>query len=108
MEGRLEKILARYLLRLSPVTDVHVEAGATLCGVDLAEMRHLRDPASFWYVAETLTGVALRVDRKADGQICIPLPHVAADGGAADDATERYTSVRIADGVAAGSLVAHL
>jgi hypothetical protein len=72
MEGRLEKILERYLTRLSPIADVHIEAGDQLCALDLAEMRHLRDPASFWYVAQ------------------------------------RYKTVRLVDGVAAGALLAHL
>jgi hypothetical protein len=36
------------------------------------------------------------------------LPHIAKDGGTADDAAERYTTVTIADGVASGVLVASL
>jgi hypothetical protein len=108
MEGRLEKIMERYLTRLSPVADVHVERGDQLCGVDLAEMRHLREPGSFWYVVHAGAGVVLPVDRKPGGGVCMRVPHVAADGGPTDDAPERYTSVAIVDGVASGSLVAHL
>ena len=36
------------------------------------------------------------------------LPRVARDGGAADDAAERYFSLTLEDGVAKGALVAHL
>jgi hypothetical protein len=108
MEGRLEKILERYLLRLSPVTNVRIEHGDALCGEDLAEARHLRDGASFWYVARIAGGAALPVDRKPKGAFCVALPHVANDGGPADDAAERYTAVTLADGVAAGVLIAHL
>ena len=108
MEGRLEKILERYLTRLSPVADLHVEQSDKLCGVDLAEMRRLRDKGSFWYVVQMPTGPALPVDRKPGGRICMTLPHVAKDGGTADDAAERYTTVTIADGVASGVLVASL
>ncbi len=36
------------------------------------------------------------------------MPRVARDGGAADEATERYFSLTIDDGVAKGPLVAHL
>jgi hypothetical protein len=38
----------------------------------------------------------------------VDLPHVAADGGAADDAPGRYVWVRLEDGVATGPLVIHL
>ena len=108
MEGRLEKILERYLLRLSPVTDVHVEGGDHLCAVDLAEARRLREPGSFWYVVHAGAGPALPVDRKPGGHLCMTLPHVAGDGGSPDDSSDRYTTVTIVDGVAAGTLVAHL
>jgi len=108
MEGRLEKILERYLLRLSPVTNVRVERGNALCAEDLAEARHVRDVGSFWYIVRVAGGPALAVDRKPGGSFCAALPHLAADGGAADDAAERYRTVTIADGVAAGVLVAHL
>jgi hypothetical protein len=108
MEGRLEKILERYLTRLSPVTDVHLEAGDQLCAVDLAEARHLRDAGAFWYVARTPAGSPLKVDRKPGGRICVTLRHERSDTGREDDAGERYTTVKIVDGVAAGSLLAHV
>jgi hypothetical protein len=108
MEGRLERILERYLLRLSPMADLHVDDGDSLCGVDLAEMRHLREPEAFWYVVTTKNGVVLPVDRKPGGTLCMRLPHVARDGGAPEDSLERYTTVTIADGVAKGVLVAYL
>jgi len=108
MEGRLERILERYLLRLSPVADLHIDNGDSLCGIDLAEMRHLRDPEAFWYVVTTKSGSVLPVDRKPGGTLCMRLPHVAGDGGAADGSAERYTTVTIADGVAKGVLLAHL
>jgi hypothetical protein len=108
LEGRLGKILERYLTRVSPVTEVHVEGSSTLCGVDLAEWRGLRDPAAFRYSARLLSGSWLRVERRVGAQICVNLPHVAGDAGPRDDAPERYVRVRIDDGVARGPLVAHL
>jgi hypothetical protein len=39
LEGRLKKILDRYLTRLSPLSDVHVEGGHTLCATDVAARR---------------------------------------------------------------------
>jgi hypothetical protein len=41
-------------------------------------------------------------------EVCVTLPHVAADAGSPDDATSRYVRVGITDGVARGKLVAHL
>jgi len=37
LDGRLHKILERYLLRLSPMANVHLEGQDRLCAVDLAE-----------------------------------------------------------------------
>src|ERR1019366_6249014 len=108
LEGRLEKILERYLTRLSPIADVHVEDGARLCGVDLAELRRLRDAASFRYTARRVDGAWLTVDRRPGAQVCVTLDHRAPDGGIPDASPARYVRVRIEDGVAQGPLVAHL
>jgi hypothetical protein len=108
LEGRLAKILQRYLTRLSPITDVRVEGGDTVCATDLAEWRALRSPERFSYAARVLGGPELSVQRGAQGRICVRLPHVASDAGAPDDAPARYVRVRVVDGVAQGPLVAHL
>jgi hypothetical protein len=108
LEGRLEKILERYLVRLSPISGVHVEGTDRVCGVDLAEWRGLRDPHAYRYTAGVLGAGWLPVERGAGGQICVSLPHVSADGGAPDDAQQRYVRVRLEDGVAEGPLVVHL
>jgi hypothetical protein len=108
MEGRLERILERYLLRLSPVADLHIEGGDSLCGVDLAEMRQLRPPDAFRYVVTTKSGSVLPVNRRVGGAFCTRLPRLARDRGTPDGSPERYTTVTIADGIAQGSLVAHL
>jgi len=108
LDGRMDKVLERYLTRLSPIADVHVEGPSALCGVDLAEWRGLRDPARFRYAARMPSGPWLHVERRAGAQLCVTLPHVAADGGVRDDARERYVRVRIEDGVARGPLIAHL
>jgi hypothetical protein len=110
MEGRLEKVLDRYLTRLSPITDVRVEGNDRLCAVDLAERRGVRPRGAFRYSAQLdrRPVQSLAVDRQADGALCITLPHVAADGGGRDDSVGRYVSVTIDDGVAKGPLVAYL
>jgi hypothetical protein len=108
LDGRLQKILDRYLTRLSPIADVALAPDGRLCGVDLAEWRGLRAASRFVYTAALDGGGALPTERRPGGVVCIALPHVAPDGGADDDAAERYMRVRIADGVAASPLVAHL
>jgi hypothetical protein len=113
LQGRLDAILARYLTRLSPITDLRVQGGDRLCGVDLARKRGVAPASSFREQAElrTLDGDSPRplpVTLGADAELCVRLPHVAADGGAPDDAPSRYVVVRISDGVATGPLDAHL
>jgi hypothetical protein len=41
MEARLDEILARYLTKLSPVADVHLDGASRLCGIDLARARRV-------------------------------------------------------------------
>jgi len=108
LEGRLERILDRYLTRLSPIADLHTEGKSTLCGIDVAEARSVREPDRFRYAAHLETGGEAAVTKADGGRICATLPHVAPDGGPPDDAPERYVRVRIEDGVARGPLVAHL
>ena len=112
LQGRLDKILERYLRRLSPLANVHVVDSDQLCAEDLAETRGLRPGEAFRYDARLRrhggAEIPVPVTRDGKGGICETLPHVAPDGGAADDARERYVKVAIADGVAKGSLVAHL
>jgi hypothetical protein len=108
LQGRLEKILERYLTRLSPITAIHVEGPSMLCGSDLAEWRALRDASAFRYTARLLGRGWTTVRRGAGAEVCVDLPHVASDGGLPDDDSTRYIRVRVEDGVAIGPLVAHL
>jgi hypothetical protein len=108
LAGRLRKILERYLTRLSPIANVHMEGPDLLCGVDVAEWRGLRDPGVFNYTARMGDGPWLQVERRPAGQVCVTLQHTAHDGGVPDSAPERYVRVRVTDGVAQGPLVVHL
>ncbi|MGD0676399.1 MAG: hypothetical protein ABSC94_13350 [Polyangiaceae bacterium] len=108
LEGRLDRILERYLTRLSSIADVHVEGGNRLCAIDLSEWRGLRNRKEFHYAARTGAGLPLRVARREGGRLCVDLPHIAADGGDADDAPGRYASVAIEDGVSQRPLRLHL
>jgi hypothetical protein len=108
LEGRLDKILERYLLRLSPIADVHVD-GDEVCATDLAEWRRLRPPDAFRYTARMAGGPMVAVRRRADAGVCVAVPHASPAGdGTAGQASPRYTRVVIGDGVARGALVLHL
>ena len=96
MEGRLERLLERYLTRLSPLGDVHID-GDRLCAVDLAEARGVRPAASFHYAARVVDGPALRVTHETGGAVCVELAHA-----------KPYAIVEIADGVAKSPLLAHV
>jgi hypothetical protein len=107
LEGRLQKILERYLTRLSPLGDFHVE-GDALCATDRAELRHLRPAEAFRYAARRWGGDWMQVERRPDAGVCVAMPHVAAASGARDDDASRYVRIILSDGVARGPAVAHL
>jgi hypothetical protein len=108
LEGRLEKILARYLTRLSPLADLHIEDDRLLCATDLAAQRNVLPEEAFHYSAEDGFRRPLPVEKRAGASLCVTVPHVAPDRGPADTDSRRYIRVSIRDGVAKGPLVAHL
>lgn len=98
LEGRLRKILDRYLTRLSPMAHVHVEGPGLLCATNLAEMRHVR--SGFRYEAR-LGGRPLTIARQSpNGDVCFTLPPRSE--------VEAYSSVTLTDGVARGPIVVWL
>ncbi|MGK4000678.1 hypothetical protein [Sorangium sp. So ce1024] len=111
---RHRAIMERYLTRLSPVADVAVASPGELCGVDLARRTGVARPQELRYDAALYAGdsLALRarpsVRPAPDGRVCLTLPHIAADGGAADDAPSRYAIVDLLNGQAPGPLRVHL
>jgi hypothetical protein len=100
LQRRLEKLLERYLTRLSPLTDVHVENGDTLCALDLARWRGVRPSQTFRYEARASTGGPLATTVRPGGGVCLSLPPPDRSGG--------YLVVSIGNGVAPGALVVHL
>ena len=113
LQGRLAKILARYLTRLSPVTDMRVEEGNRLCGLDLARLREVAPDDRFQYHASLAVegaaeGRSVPVAPGKSAEVCLTLPHVAADGGSPDDARGRYVVLQLTNGVAPGPLAVHL
>jgi hypothetical protein len=107
LQGRLEKILERYLLGLSPLTEVRV-SGDELCATDLAEWRGMRPADQFKYTARRVGGAWSQVRREPQGRVCVALVHQAVPADVPDNALSRYTRIVIRDGVAHGALVAHL
>ena len=108
LNARLEKILARYLTRLSPLTDVRVEGGNQLCALDLARYRHLRPGEQFRYSAELAAGASLPVSPRPDDTACVALPQRSLPAALPDNAPERYRVVSISNGVSPGPLLVHL
>jgi hypothetical protein len=90
LRGRRDKILRRYLLRLSSLTDVHME-DRVLCARDRAEESGLgpapAPSAMIWFSGTTAAG--LRVERRPDGQLCTTVPALAAAQWLVDLSTGR-------------------
>ena len=114
--SRRQKLLKRYLTRLSPLANIHVDNsknGARLCGFDVARHAGIVPPTAA-PAARIFRGRDLdqtstpAVELTADGMLCVPLAHTLpnfATGQALDD---RYLVVEIVNGQAEGPLRAHL
>lgn len=98
LQGRLERIVERYLTRLSPIANVRVQ-GDQVCAVDLAERRKLRPPSQFRHRARLADGAELAVTKREGGALCVALPHRG-------DA--QVLRILVDDGVARGSLAVHV
>ena len=107
LEGRLQRILARYLTRLSPIADLRVE-GSRLCGVDLARRRQVRPARDYQYEARSDTGARLSLELSDAGGLCVTLPGSSAAATAPDEAAVRYERIRITSSAAQGALLAYV
>jgi hypothetical protein len=90
LRGRRDKILRRYLLRLSSLTDIHME-DRVLCARERAEetaMGPAPAPSARIWLSET-TVASLRVERRPDGQLCTTVPALAAAQWIVDLSTGR-------------------
>jgi hypothetical protein len=113
LEARLEKVLTRYLTRLSPIGDLRVEENDVLRGVDFARMRNVGPAGAFRYVAEVRSedgaGMSVPVVAEENGKLKINLPRLMQSDAAGDvSARGRYVVVRIWNGLAKHPLEAHL
>ncbi len=111
LEQRLQKILERYLLRLSALSDPRVE-GDTLCMLDLSRRRSLRPAARFRYTAyaENTDGShQVAVDVRGAGESCLSLPHSSGgDPGVTAAHPSRYLVLTLANGVSTFPVRVHL
>ncbi len=110
LEMRLRKIAERYLLRLSPLSDVTVDTQGLLCATDLARRRHVRPDAAFRYAAERVVAGQvehLNVIPREAGKLCMPLGH-RADDSLRDDSPERYSVITVANSASQAPLRIHL
>lgn len=83
LAGRREKILDRYLTRLSPLADAHA-VGRELCLTDLAVLSSTVAPAARSYRSRAWIGgqrapVPLTPRRPTNTTVCVSLPEVADD-----------------------------
>jgi hypothetical protein len=110
---RRNTILRRYLSRLSPIGNVHLEH-EQLCGIDLARKSHAVPRETLSFRARRFAGAAyqplgaLTVVATPAGRLCVRLVHHAGDDQVPDAHPSRYLVVDISNGYAHGPLRAHL
>ncbi len=106
---RRDAILRRYLTRLSPIADVHLE-GESICGTDLARKTHVVPDEQRSFEAKVYAGTALRPSFRLEpqavpgGNVCVPLAHLRLPPDLPDDAKLRYFAVDITNGYSRGPL----
>lgn len=107
---RQRRLLARYFSKLSPLADVRID-GRRLCTTDLARSTGTFPESAFRYRAELRRGTAHAVAAQAlvgpQGQTCVDLGDSRVADSFAQDAPERYSTVRIYNGIASGPLLVH-
>ena len=106
---RQHQILVRYLMRLSPLSDVRAVGTDQLCAVDLARSSKAVPADQFHYrIVEIEAGrrVELVATVAADGLVCF---HPISRGGSelTDNASEHRVIFEVRNGTAAGPLEIH-
>ncbi|MET0795294.1 MAG: hypothetical protein ABW061_27495 [Polyangiaceae bacterium] len=104
-------LLRRYFGKLSPLADVRID-GRRVCAVDLAQRSATFPANSFHYAAAIARGADDPVSAPAlsaeNNEVCSDLGAPTIAHRLADDAPERYVTVRFQNGVAPGPLLVHL
>jgi hypothetical protein len=111
--ARRDKILKRYLTRLSPIGNL-ASRGDALCGTDLARAARIvpanaRPIAGRVYRGRDLEREgAADVDAHEDGTFCVKLDHESPEWRPGESVDARYVVVELTNGHARGPLRAHL
>ena len=115
LKGRRDKILARYLSKLSPIGEVHLVQNERLCGIDEARYAHVATPTAFRYAARLYSPPSydplwtLRVLPGADdSEVCVELAHLDIAADVPEGDPSRYVIVDLMNTFAPGPLRAHL
>src|SRR6185503_2340860 len=101
---RQRKILERYLTKLSPLGDVHLEGSHRVCATDFARLRGLYAPGVFKYsVFEHADGLDRQLPARLDGDGGVCFDVVSQHHGQRPDAdAQRRIEVSIRNGTGAG------
>ena len=109
---RQRRLLARYLTRLSPLSEVKVQ-GRSLCAVDLARATGVAQ--GFRYSATAYAGTnatpvekPLSVSASSGAEVCVNIDAMVGDAGPVDGDSARYIVVDVNNGRSEGPLRAHL
>ena len=106
---RRDAILRRYLTRLSPIADVHLE-GDAICGTDLARKTHVVPDEQRSFEARVYAGTSLRPSFRLEpqavpgGNVCVALAHLTLPPDLRDDDPLRYFVVDVTNGYSRGPL----
>jgi len=106
---RQQRILARYLTRLSPIADVHAVAAGQICALDLARSSGVLPVGRFRYkVVQRAAGrtIQLATTTTNAGNVCFQ-PRSVAPHDAADNAPTRIAVFELDNGTGAGPLEIH-
>lgn len=99
LAGRRDRIVERYLTRLSPLALPSVEGGGEICAEDLAVAAHVRAPEARRYVVRALVGEStapVELSARVEGaRACVEVPRTPG-------ATETNPSYLVLDVVVAG------
>jgi hypothetical protein len=110
--ARRDRILKRYLSRLSPLSDIHTNRSG-FCATDLARKAGVLE-SSARFVAKSYQGADLApcvvpsLVREGPARVCVELAHLVLPRELPDDDAERYRVVELYNGQAPGPLRAHL
>jgi len=114
--NRRDAIFRRYLTRISPIADVHLDADR-LCGTDLARQTQTIPDEGGSFSAVLYSGEKLRPTWTLapkwtlGGNVCVDLAHTSLDVASGDSAANdpsRYVIVDVNNGYAPGVLRVHL